>query len=314
MRVAFVGVGSIAKRHIINLSNCLKERELEAQIDVYRSGKGSPLSEDIQSAISSEYQLDDISSNGVEYDMVFITNPTAFHMDALLIFREKARFFFIEKPVFDTSEVSEKTLSLFSDKICYVACPLRYNPVLEYIKENIDLHSVISARAISSSYLPEWRPGTDYRKCYSAHKDMGGGVDIDLIHEWDYLSWLFGNMICGFAISGTMSKLEIDSNDIAIYVARTEKTAVEVHLDYCGRKSMRELMLLTDEDTIRCDILGGIVEYLVSGQKVSFEKARNYYQIREIEHFLDIVSGKITNDSTIEHALKVLRYAKGDFR
>ena len=62
----------------------------------------------------------------------------------------------------------------------------------QYVKNNVDLSKVYSARAISSSYLPDWRPGQDYRTTYSAHKDMGGGVSIDLIHEWDYLSWLFG--------------------------------------------------------------------------------------------------------------------------
>ena len=65
----------------------------------------------------------------------------------------------------------------------YVACPLRYNAVIQYIKDNIDLQDVISVRSISSSYLPDWRPGVDYRKTYSAKKELGGGVSIDLIHE-----------------------------------------------------------------------------------------------------------------------------------
>ena len=59
-------------------------------------------------------------------------------------------------------------------------------------QEALPALSVYSARVLCSSYLPGWRPGVDYRTVYSAHKDMGGGVTIDLIHEWDYLVELFG--------------------------------------------------------------------------------------------------------------------------
>ena len=35
-------------------------------------------------------------------------------------------------------------------------------------------------------------PAVDHRTVYSARKALGGGVTIDLIHEWDYLVELFG--------------------------------------------------------------------------------------------------------------------------
>ena len=95
----------------------------------------------------------------------------------------------------------------------------------------------------------------DYRKTYSAHKDMGGGVSIDLIHEWDYLTYLFGNsffipsigavldlrlnasieianpIFSPIAWIGRKSSLEIDSDDYAVYIAEYADKILELHLD-----------------------------------------------------------------------------------
>lgn len=310
MRIAFVGLGSIAKRHLSNVHNYLASHSIECEIDVYRSGFGNPLPEELTGIVSHQYSLGVVKE---EYDVVFITNPTSLHYDALKSFQYHGKAFFIEKPVFGSTDVNMDCLKGLKDKVCYVACPLRYNPVIEYVKTSIDLQKVISARAISSSYLPEWRPETDYRDCYSAHANLGGGVDIDLIHEWDYLLFLFGMVRSGFAIRNKVSNLEIDSNDIAVYIAQNENCILELHLDYFGRKALRTLTLFTNEETIECDILSGTVSYLNTGNTIMFSNERNEYQSREIEHFFDIVSGNIANDSTIEHALQVLRYAKGDF-
>ena len=42
------------------------------------------------------------------------------------------------------------------------------------------------------------------------------------------------------------------------------------------------------------------------------ESERNAFQMREIEHFFDIVDDKIKNDSTPEHAYRVLKIAQGE--
>lgn len=313
MKIAFVGMGSIGKRHIKNVSSYLNDKKEPYSIHLYRSGKGSPLDPEVESLISLQrtnaYELQDTDF----YDAVFITNPTSEHYDTLVKFKNHAKAFFIEKPVFDQADVDRTLLDKLDESKCYVACPLRYNPVLEYVDKEIDLSKVISARAISSSYLPDWRPGIDYRQCYSAHADMGGGVDIDLIHEWDYLVHLFGEMKNGFAIRDKISDLEIDSNDIAIYIANTERMTVEVHLDYFGRKTQRILELIAKDDTIICDILNGEIKFLKEDKVMKFENERNAFQMKEIAHFFEIVSEKIESDSTIGHAIKVLNYAKGEF-
>ena len=192
-----------------------------------------------------------------------------------------------------------------------MACPLRYNPVLQYVKDQINLDEVFAARAISSSYLPEWRPGQDYRQCYSAHKDMGGGVGIDLIHEWDYLTWFFGMPDKCYSIQDKISNLEIDSDDIAIYIAKAGNKTIELHLDYFGRKSIRRLELYMPDDTILCDILEGSVIYQKKNECINLNAERNAYQIAEIKHFFDIIEHKMPNDSTAEQAYAVLKLSKG---
>lgn len=307
--VAIAGLGSIAKRHLKNVCSCLNERGDTFEIDLYRSSL-KPLPSDIMPLVSHEFLFSEpIQKN---YDIVFVTNPTSLHYDTLKKFKSHTHSFFIEKPVFDSTHVDESIFNELKDVVCYVACPLRYNPVLQYIRKHINLEEVISARAISSSYLPDWRPGQDYRQCYSAHKDMGGGVGIDLIHEWDYLTFFFGFPLVSYCIHGKISNLEIDSDDIAIYIARTATTSMELHLDYFGRKQIRTLELFMPDDSILCDILGGTVTYRKSGENIHFNAERNSFQMAEIEHFLDIIAHKIPNDSTMEHAYKTLKLAKGE--
>lgn len=311
MNLAFVGMGSIGKRHFRNVTAYLKQRGTPFSIDVYRSGQGGHLDEDISKSIREELPLD--SGISRQYDAVFITNPTSLHYETLRQFSQTARAAFIEKPVFDTPDISLEALNLPETGIYYVACPLRYHPVISYVQDHIPLDTVYAARAISSSYLPDWRPGTDYRLCYSAHQDMGGGVDIDLIHEWDYLTHMFGPVRTGFAIRDRLSALEIDSCDIAVYIAQTERVSIELHLDYFGRKSIRQLQLLLPEDTVDCDLLAGTIRWQVSGKQIQLDSPRDGYQLAEIRHFFDILEGRCPNDSDIPGALRVLRYARGQF-
>lgn len=310
-KIAFVGLGSIATRHLKNVATFLSDRGDTYSIDLYRS-QMRPLPEELRSLVSEVYLYADEIPAERQYDVVFVTNPTSMHYETLEKFCKNTKSFFIEKPVFDSTCVDESIFEKLKAMKSYVACPLRYNAVLQYVKHNVDLDQVYSARAISSSYLPDWRPGQDYRKTYSAHKDLGGGVSIDLIHEWDYLTWLFGMPTECKQMISKVSNLEIDSDDLAIYIGRNEKTTFELHLDYFGRQTLRTLDLFTGDDTIHCDLIGGTVSYLKEGKTVKLESERNAFQMKEIEHFFEIINNKTDNDSTPEHAYRVLRISKGE--
>ncbi len=304
LKVCFIGLGSIAKRHIMNLHAVCKSRNIDLIVDAYR--RESIMSEGVNTVYT------DYSSVPTDYDVIFITNPTAYHLDTLIQFHNNGKHFFIEKPVVSLDKISEaKNLILRQESIYYVASPLRYNAVIQYLKKKIVTDEVISVRAISSSYLPDWRPNQDYRDTYSAHKDLGGGVDVDLIHEWDYLSYIFGAPISIHSFKGKGSSLDIDSNDFAIYIAKFPKQIVELHLDYFGRKTIREIQLFTESDTIVGNLVENKINFLVSGNEIVFYEERDDYQRREINYFLDMMYGIEQVEDGFHHGLQVLDYTQG---
>ena len=309
LRVLFVGVGSIAKRHIRNLHIIANERGIELTIDAFRRSIDSIRTEGIDNEFS------DINSMYSDYDIIFITNPTEMHLSTLKRFHDKGKHFFIEKPVVSFSQIDEaKSFNLRKDSIYYVACPLRYNAVIQFIKQNIDPDEVISVRSISSSYLPDWRPGQDYRETYSAHKEMGGGVSIDLIHEWDYLTYLFGFPQKVHSYIGKKSDLEIDSDDYAIYIAEYQNRIAELHLDYFGKKTIRQLQVFTKKDTIEGNIVNNSIAFLKSDELLDFNEERDDYQKRELNHFIDMVLGATVVEDGYSHGIEVLELTKRNDR
>lgn len=305
LKVCFIGIGSIAKRHIRNLGQICESRGITLTIDAFRRSMDQV--EGVNQVFSSEAALPS------DYDVIFITNPTDKHLEALKTFHRHGKHFFIEKPVVSREQIDEaRQFDLKSDSVYYVAAPLRYNAVIKWIKNNIDPSDVISVRSISSSYLPDWRPGQDYRQTYSAHKDMGGGVSIDLIHEWDYLTYLFGQPQRINSMMGKISQLEIDTEDYAIYIAEYTDKIVELHLDYFGRKTIREIQLLTKDDTIIGDIANNRITFLCSGQSIDFQEERDDYQKRELIHFLNMIEGKVQTETGVNHGLQVLELTQGN--
>lgn len=308
LKVCFVGIGSIAKRHIKNLKEICNDLGIVLKIDALRSG-GRKLDDIVEGYINAIYH----NTNDMpdDYDVIFITNPTEFHIETLKNVHNKAKHFFIEKPITSYSRLdSVFEVPYREESVYYVACPLRYTNVIQYLKENIDIDKVISARCISSSYLPDWRPGIDYRDTYSAHKELGGGVSVDLIHEWDYIHYLFGRPEKILYLSGKKSSLEINCEDYAYYIAEYKDKVVELHLDYFGRKTIREIMLIMEDDTVIGDLTNSRITYLKSGEMIDFSEERNDFQKRELIYFLNLLDSEERINYSYD-ACNIMNYTQG---
>ncbi len=290
LKFLIVGFGSIGERHFDNLKqigdvevSVLTRRHLDLpDTKVYSSVKDA----------SQE-----------SYDAVFITNETALHIPTAVKFAEKGYNLFIEKPLSNNLEDVDKLVSLVSkhNLKVMIGCNMRFHPSVRLLKEFVQqgkIGRILSARIEAGQYLPDWHPERDYRNSYSASKEKGGGVILDLIHELDYAYWFFGEVDNIFCFSGKKSNLEIETEDIAeILIEFRNGTLCEVHLDYLQRYPRRSISVIGTEGIIQADLITNWVRMFEASKgdwetfNTGGEFERNKMYQNEVKHFTNYLSG-----------------------
>ena len=306
----FVGLGSIGTRHLKNLKTLAPEG---VRVHALRSDLSRPLREGVEPLLDAQFTS--LEQALPHYDLAFITNPTSLHAETLTALGGRADTLFIEKPIFsaEQAELNLKELLPGGQK-AYVAAPMRWSAVMIAVQKWLRANPALapySARVICSSYLPDWRPGVDYRTVYSAHKAMGGGVTIDLIHEWDYLVSLFGKPLEIRNFKGQYSELEVDSDDLSVYIARWPHMLGEVHLDYFGRTYRRSMELFTPAGTLTADF-GAATLTLPDGTVRDYKESTDAWYQREMTYFLDYAkNGRGESVNSPAEAQDVLKLTLG---
>jgi predicted dehydrogenase len=159
---------------------------------------------------------------------------------------------------------------------------LRFHPVLRRLRELLATEPAVSIQAYVGQYLPDWRPGRDYREVYSSHRAGGGGVLRDLSHELDYLCWLTGGWRRVTALGGALSTLAIDSDDVYAVLLETEGCpVVSCEMNYLDRVSRRELILNRNSDTIRADLVKGVLAVNEVEERFELSRELTYRAMHE---------------------------------
>ena len=133
-----------------------------------------------------------------------------------------------------------------------VVCNMRFHPAVAALRMALPMVGrPLFARAHYGSYLPNMRPGADYRALYCASAEAGGGVILDAIHEIDYLVWLFGPVERVVAEAGRLGDLDIDVEDYAtMNLTHSGGVRSEIHLDYLQRSKRRGCEIVGSEGTL----------------------------------------------------------------
>lgn len=307
MHVLFTGLGSIGQRHL----RILREHESEFTISAYRHSNESDSIDGVQEFTDLGTALD------AEPNIAFITNPTYRHVDTALACAKAGCDLFIEKPLSHTLDGVDELISMTEKQnlVTYMGCQHRFNPVLQQVEELLnttDNQEVYSFRATAGSYLPDWRPNQDYRESYSADSSQGGGVVLDLIHELDYVHWLFGRITDVSGHTARCSDLEISVEDTAEIVLRTSDGAMgSVHLDYVRPVACRSLEIIRADSVVTADLDSGTVS-LNDGTETycwSFDFDRDDLFTAQLDYFIDHVIAGTSCENDIHEGKRVLQIA-----
>jgi predicted dehydrogenase len=241
-------MGSIAKKHI----NAIIYFIPNAMIFALRS---SASLNDQYKNVHNIYNIEEIK---VDLNFIIISNPTALHEVAIANCLNLKVPLFIEKPVLSNLnnalylQNKIKNNNIFT----YVACNMRFNPAIEYLKYNLlnKIEKINEINIYCGSFLPNWRPQSNFKNSYSSNKILGGGIDLDMIHEVDYAVWLFGYPEKHVSFKSSKSSLKIDSNDFAHYVLFYNDFVANITLNYYRLDTKREIEILTNNDTYIIDL------------------------------------------------------------
>jgi predicted dehydrogenase len=295
MRFLVIGTGSIGQRHCRNLV-ALGEDVLAWDPDAgqrRRVGeiKGVTVVERLEEAL------------GGRPDAAVICAPPAHHVALAREALRAGAHVFVEKPIApDSGEVPALIDEAAGrSRLLAVGFNLRLVPSLRRVQALLDdkcVGRVLAVRCEFGGYLPDWRPGRDYRDNYAVSAALGGGILLDAIHELDYLGWLFGDAEEVSASAEHVSDLAGDTEDLAEVTIRfTAGVLAQVHLDYLQRAYRRNLQVIGDSGVILWDYPEHAVAIHAADGVRDVEDFRagdggpNDMYFEEMRHFVRCVEG-----------------------
>jgi predicted dehydrogenase len=284
------------------------------KIAALRSGKGETVHDDVIKLLDFEFHSEQESLEFAP-EVVIVCNHSAQHIETVQKYLGRAKYLFVEKPISHSLERREEIEEKVAEKgiITYVACPLRFHPVVRYLKEQKEgLGKLYYVIAKCSSYLPEWQPGRDYRKSFRTRKEQGGGVALELAHEIDYVRWIFGDIKSGFFYSGHVSDLATDCDDLTVGVFEFAEGGVcEIHLDFVSRVSERSIKVSGENGHFEGDLLAGEVSFLKGSetQRSNFDFERNDMYVNEMKYFFESIRENRQTFNDFGNAFETVKYA-----
>jgi predicted dehydrogenase len=158
------------------------------------------------------------------------------------------------------------------------------------------------------SYLPDWRPGKNFRDIYSASEVLGGGVHLDLYHEMDYSVWLFGIPISNKGFRSSESSLGLDSSDYANYLLNYKGFNLSIILNYYRRKPKRSIEIVFEDSTVTIDLISNKV---LTDMGVLIFEAKEYSimnsYIDQMRYFIECIKSELKPMNDFNEALEILK-------
>jgi predicted dehydrogenase len=268
MIIKIVGAGSIGLRHSSNL------RKLGVNVEV----------------IQYRHYSNDSLNN---CDGVVVATATDVRLPIIRDAVDRNLPMFIEKPIAFRNDDLEEILRItqFNAERSCVGFMMRYHPAFQYLA-SVDLSKVYSFNFNIGQDVTKWRSNWEFSKSYAA-KQCGGGVLLDLCHEIDMASVLFGDLKINSVTSLDHENYkEIDFFSLINLTVGT-KVAGSIAMDYLSPLLHRSVNIYSLTTNYSFDF--AMQKYIISdkngGRLINFEFDRNDMYLSIMSDWLKLVKG-----------------------
>jgi predicted dehydrogenase len=322
VRILIAGLGAIGQRHARNL-RVVYGRDLELLAfrrrrlrHVVTESLQADESRNVEAELSLTVFENFDEALAARPDAVFVCTPSSQHLEIAQRAAAADCHLFIEKPLSHTLHGVETLRETVRSKglIALVGCQWRYHPCVRWLRDLLQAGTLGQLARVEidyAEYLPDWHPYEDYRASYAARAELGGGVVLTQIHDYDLAWWLFGPVRAVSASGGHLSALEIDVEDTVR--ARLEGGAAPVCVcqNFASRPPRRVIRVAGEGGSVTVDLLAGRIT--ADAQSVSApsfaEYQRNEMFIDEVRHFGACLDGREKPSVPLEDGIAVLRLA-----
>jgi len=237
-------------------------------------------------------------------DIIFICSSTSDHYKHLSLVNKifKDKLIMVEKPLF------HKFIKFKQNNKIYVGYNLRHDPLMQYLKNKIKEQKIWSAEVFCNTYLPNWRK-RDYTKTYSAKKNLGGGVLLDLSHELDYINWIFGELKIKFAVNNKISNLKINTDDNLLILGKAKNVKqFIIHLNYYSKIESRYILINGDKINFKADLLNKKITFVKKNKEYIKSWNDKKWQLKTFENMIkSMINNKNIKLPNLKNSLKVLK-------
>ena len=287
MMIVVHGTGSIGMRH----AEVLRDAGREVLLFPKRPERMAILRSEGWSCVAS---LSEAIAAGSTHAIV--ATDTANHVTDAIEALDLGLIILVEKPITLSMQAAAPLMALDSLQKERIFCGLsmRYSQALLHFRALLDkVGAIHSAFVECRSWLPDWRPGSDYRQSYSASPTQGG-VLRDLIHELDYIGWTLGWPHSVSADLVNTGRLDIEAEEEAfLHLVMSDGIRVQVALDYLSRPARRNFSIFGEKGTLYWDAIAQAVHFKGLGDEESwhFSQSRNEMLRDEHNAFLNPSNG-----------------------
>jgi len=319
VRVLIAGLGAIGQRHARNLRATWGDG---LELLAYRR-RGLPfvvtdtLERDDSRTVESELGLtvfhDLDEALAARPDAVFVCTPSSLHLEVAQRAAAAGCHLFIEKPLSDSlSGVQQLRDTVHSNGlIALIGCQWRFHPCVRWLADLMhtgQLGRLVRAEIDYGEHLQDWHPYEDYRTSYAARADLGGGVALTQIHDYDLAWWLFGAPRTVIASGGHLSTLEIDVEDTVDAVLEGV-VPVRVRQCFATRPPHRSLTVVGEHGTATVDLIAARArtDAHPASTFLAEHYQRNQMFLDVVRHFRDCLEGRERPAISLEAGAAVLR-------